>query len=225
MKARLRSIPWAVVSPSTTISTNPGRRRLPLRRFGGGKYLVAWNDDLTNLDVRARSLTTAGVLGTEFLVSHSTSVPGRRRRRRIGRRELHRRVDARDRRSGTMEWDVLAQRATASAVIGSEIAVADWARGQSYAFVAYDGADYLITWTDASNDIDKDATCDSDESTCWDVSARFLSAAGVLTGAPFGIVHDTGDQFASRSLGTGRITSSPGPTQTSALRSATCTAS
>ena len=196
MKGRFVTPAGSVGAPFT-ISTNPGANGFHCVAFGGGNYLVAWNDDATNLEVRARSVTPAGALGAEFLVNASSSVQDGG----VGvasdgssfmvvwTREIG--------GPGTMEWDVIAQRASAGATIGSPIAVADWMRGQAASFVAFDGANYLVTWTEASNDIDKDGLCDANESTCWDVSARFLSPTGALGAAPFSVVTEVGDQFAS----------------------------
>ncbi len=194
IRGRLVDSTGTIVS-TTPISTSGGLDGFHSVAFNGSKYLVAWTDDATHKQIRARSMTPAGTLGTEFLVN-AASVPqdGGVGVESDGSNFLV--VWSREAGgAGTNQWDVVAQRATDSAIVGSEIGVANWAGGQIGAYVAFDGSDYLVTWSEATNDLNQDGVCDPNEATGWDVSARTVSASGVVGAAPFGIVHDAGNQF------------------------------
>lgn len=61
--------------------------------------------------------------------------------------------------------------------------------------IAFDGTNYLVTWTDTRNDINDDGVCDNNEGTCWDVYGQYISKTGSLVGSEFVINNDAGNQF------------------------------
>jgi hypothetical protein len=72
-----------------------------------------------------------------------------------------------------------------------------------FPFATWDGANYLITWTDTRNDLNNDGICDAGEATCWDVYGQYLSPSGSLVGGEFAIAADAGDQVISPVISTG----------------------
>jgi hypothetical protein len=81
--------------------------------------------------------------------------------------------------------------------LGSEFAISTAAGSQTFPSVAFDGMNYLVTWTDLRNDTNNNFLCDSGEGTCADIYGQFVSRMGVLVGSEFLIVADAGNQFSS----------------------------
>ncbi len=96
-------------------------------------------------------------------------------------------------------WDILAQRLDAAGnLIGSAFQV-NSGNGHRAALplLAFDGINYLVTWTDYRNDANRNGVCDPGEGTCWDIYGQFISRTGSLIGTEFPIVKDSGNQFVS----------------------------
>lgn len=187
-----------VVGAELAISSGFGDHGLDSVVLGGTMYLVVWVEDVGGTDVRGRFVDPGGLLGVEFSVNDS-ALP-QNEFATVGWDGTNYLVCwEREPSSGVNgEWDLLAQRVSPTGtLVGGVIPVTTSAGAQFAPFVAFDGVNYLVSWTEATNDIDKDQACDADESTCWDVSARFLSPAGSLVGPLFSIVNDAGNQFAS----------------------------
>jgi hypothetical protein len=52
-------------------------------------------------------------------------------------------------------------------------------------FLAFDGANYLLTWSNTASDFDHDNVCDPNEGNCLEAYGQFISPSGRLQGAPF----------------------------------------
>jgi len=95
-------------------------------------------------------------------------------------------------------WDILAQRVdTSGNLVGNKFQVNDSTRTNRAAipFLAFDGTNFLVVWTDARNDMDRDGVCDSNEGTCWDIYGQYISKSGTLVGSEFVINNDPGNQL------------------------------
>ncbi|MBI4745330.1 MAG: hypothetical protein HY786_01990, partial [Deltaproteobacteria bacterium] len=65
----------------------------------------------------------------------------------------------------------------------------------SIPFMAFDGTNLLVTWSDGRNDLNHDGVCDTGEGTCWDAYGQYISKAGALVGSEFVINNDADNQF------------------------------
>jgi hypothetical protein len=94
-------------------------------------------------------------------------------------------------------WDVLAQRVDASGnLVGTPFKV-NSANTWRAAFpsLAFDGTNYLVTWTDGRNDANRNGVCDQGEGTCDDIYGQLISTSGVLVGSEFVINNNAGNQM------------------------------
>lgn len=164
----------------------------------GSSYLVAWADDASRHEVKACLVPTVGAPGPEFTVDASAAasndvltVAGTAAGYLVAYTDE---VGG----PGSGEWDLFTQAISAGGFpVGAQQRISD-APGQQWApFLATDGADYVITWTDARWDFDRDAQCDPGERTCWDVYGRYLAFDGTPLGPEWPIIEHSGDQFVS----------------------------
>lgn len=99
---------------------------------------------------------------------------------------------------GSREWAIFGQRVdTSGGLIGGPIPISSSPSGQFFPLLAFDGTNFLVTWTDVRNDTNHDGVCDNNEGTCWDIYGRFISATGTPVGPEFPITTDPGNQFVS----------------------------
>lgn len=187
------------VGSEVSISTGKGANVLDGVAFGGGQYLVVWTEDQYDLEVRGRFVSAAGVPGTEFSINTSTVVQdGGVGVEFDGTNFLVVWTRDYDAPPGYGAWDVLAQRVSpAGVLLGGLITVSDSHGSQQLPFAGFDGANYLVTWTEQINDIDRDGVCDGNEATCVDVSGQFVSPGGALLGPAFSITHQPGHEYLS----------------------------
>ena len=61
--------------------------------------------------------------------------------------------------------------------------------------IGFDGTQYIVAWTDRTNDANGNGACDAGEGTCWDVYGQIISKSGTLIGTAFIINNDAGNQF------------------------------
>ena len=94
------------------------------------------------------------------------------------------------------QWDLFGQLIDKSgSKVGSVISVST-ASGQQFApSIAFDGTNYLVSWTDMRNDANGNWTCDAEEGTCSDIYGQFVSKSGALLGSEFIINNDEGNQL------------------------------
>ena len=94
-------------------------------------------------------------------------------------------------------WDVLAQRIdTSGNLVGSAFQVNSASTWRAaFPFIAFDGNNYLVTWTDSRNDANKNGVCDPGEGTCDDIYGQLVSKSGALSGSEFIINNDVGNQL------------------------------
>ncbi|MBS4096778.1 MAG: hypothetical protein KGZ83_08090 [Sulfuricella sp.] len=195
-----RYIAGRIISPDGSmgeefrISTGFGAKNSMV--FDGTNFFVVWIEDSQDFEVRGRRVSPSGALGqeisinaspapsdnpvavafdgTNYLVAWNDEVGGK----------------------GTQEWDILAQRVSPNgSLVGEVISIVTEPGAQRIPGLAFDGTNYLVTWSDAKNDTNKDGVCDAGEGTCWDVYGRFIGKDGTLVGSKFAINTDAGNQF------------------------------
>lgn len=161
--------------------------------FGASRYLVAWTEDVANTETRARFVTPAGALQTPFTVNGSSAPSDNRGSMAFDGTNFL--VVWCDEAVGLQSWDIFGQLVSpAAALVGGVLSFATAPGAQIVPFAAFDGLNYLVTWTDLANDADENFVCDPGEGTCLDVYGQFLSPAGTLVGTNFPVVADPGHQ-------------------------------
>jgi hypothetical protein len=155
--------------------------------FGASNYFVVWLEDTAQTEVRGRFVTPAGVLQSVFPVNaspDSSAFPGALSF--DGTNFLA--VWADEISAG--EWDFFAQLVSpAATLVGSPIPITTAPGMQLLPYVAFDGLNYLITWTDLAND-NGNFMCEVGEGTCLDLYGQFLDTSGTLLGGNFAVVAD-----------------------------------
>jgi hypothetical protein len=166
--------------------------------FAGGQYLVAWNEDVGDAEVHARFVSPAGVLGTEFTVNASpepSENPGRVVTDGTNFLVLWTNETG---GAGTGNWDIFAQRVSPlGTLLGGVIPLATAPGMQLYPYAAFDGTNFLVTWSDLSADTNGNFNCDPGEGLCLNVQGQFVSAAGALVGETMLLTPDAGFQAKS----------------------------
>lgn len=164
----------------------------------GSSYLIAWVDDINRHEVHARVVLTAGLPGPEFVVNASAEASNDILT--VSGTALGYLVVFSDEvgGAGSGEWDLFSQAVSA---VGFPVGMAhpvSSAPGSQWApFLASDGANFMLSWTDQRWDANKNGQCDADERTCWDIYGRYLAFDGTPLGSEWPIVERIGDQFAS----------------------------
>jgi len=162
--------------------------------FAAPDFLVAWGDEVAS-EVRARLVTPAAVLEPDFLVAAAN---------RFAAFPDDPIPVATDGTGFLVVWDdavaasdhrLVGQRITsAGALSGAAIPVAGAARPLLRPYLGFDGANFLVAWTDFRNDLNGNGQCDAGETPCLDVRGRFVSASGALVGSPFPIAAGAGNE-------------------------------
>ena len=187
--------PLGAVGSEFIISTGYGDLRNGKNiAFDGTNFLVVWNDDSNDYEIRGRFVSPAGVPGTEFSINASTYPSDNIMAMAVAFDGTNYLVVWTDEVSSG-EWDVFGQIVTPSGTLsGSVISISTAAGQQFFPQIAFDGTNYLVTWTDMRNDTDKDGVCASNEGTCLDIYGQYISKAATLEGSEFVINNDAGNQ-------------------------------
>jgi hypothetical protein len=156
--------------------------------FGASRYLVAWNEDVANSETRARFVDTNGALGTAFPVN--SSAPPSDNGGSIAFDGNNFLVVWSDDMGGTQSLDFFGQLVSpAGALVGGVVPIATAPGPQILPYIAYDGLNYLITWTDLFN-TGGGFGCGPMNGTCLDVHGQLLGDSGSLVGTNFPVVVD-----------------------------------
>ncbi len=178
------------------ISTGFGEFGLDNVVFDGTNFLVVWTDDVDDSTVKGRFVSPAGTLGTEFTINASTSPSDNPLTVAFdGTNYL---VVWMDEVGGfdSGEWDLFGQLVdTSGNLVGGVINISTAPGEQFSPFIAFDGTNYLVTWTDMRNDASKNFACDAGEGTCFDIYGQYISKSGTLVGSEFVINADSGNQL------------------------------
>jgi hypothetical protein len=171
--------------------------------FAAPNYLVAWTEDVANLEVHARLVTPAGVLQGEFTVNGSAYATDNLVK--VATDGTNFLVVWSDEVS-TDNWELFGQLVSPSAtLVGSVITIAAIPGPQLAPYIAFDGVNFLVTWSDFRNDVNGNFACDVGEGLCIEIGGQFVSASGALVGGNFPVTADAGAQAQSPTVyGAGR---------------------
>ncbi len=191
-----------LVSPAgsligSVITISATGRRDPRVAFDGSNYLVVWfGAGVNGGAVVGRFVSPAGVPSASEIIINASPAPSDSAGAVVfdGTNYL---VAWNDEigGTGTHQWNIFGQQLTpAGDLSGSVIPIATGPRAQVRPYAAFDGSNYLVTWTDLHNDTNNDFVCDAGEGTCADVYGIYLSTSGTPVGSAFPIIATAGNQ-------------------------------
>lgn len=160
--------------------------------FDGTNYLVIWNEDVYDTDVNGKLISKSGTAASAEFVVNANSYPSDNHLAVAfdGTNYLAVWPDE----VSTGNWDLFGQLIDKSGnKVGSAITVSNAAVAH-IPTIAFDGTNYLVTWTDMRNDANNNITCDAGEGTCWDIYGQYVSKSGTLVGSEFVINNDSDNQ-------------------------------
>ena len=192
-----RFVSTAGVPADNDFKLSDGAGKLARLAFGATGYLVIWNEDLLDTEVRARFVTPAGVLEPAFTVNASPAPSDSGHQVAFDGTNFL--VVWGDEQSGGTgaAVDLFGQLvAPGASLVGGPFPIATGAGMQAAPFIAHDGRNYLVTWSDGANDVDGDLVCEAGEGTCVDIRGRFLGPSG-MPGQSFVVSNDSGNQAES----------------------------
>ncbi len=184
-----------LVGPEIKISTN--KARFPAVAFTGSGLLAAWIADSNDTDVVARHVATNGTLGTEFTIKTNSTLSDNPPSLACDASSGNCLVAWMEEYDATnKKWDVFHQLLSPTgAPIGPSPDLTTASGNNNLASVAFDGNDFLVTWTDFSNDANMDLVCDTTEASCLDVYGQYIDTTGSPSGAEFAINIEPGNQL------------------------------
>mgnify|MGYP000487923451 CR=1 FL=1 len=164
--------------------------------FGATRFMVVWQEEFANT-AHARFITPGGALQSVFTV-HVSSMPGDSDASGVAFDGTNFLVAWSNQVGDLPTWDVLGQFVSpAAALVGNPIPITTATGTQVLPYIAFDGINYLVIWTDLANDANGNFSCDSGEGTCIDLYGQFLSASGSLVGTNFAVLVDPDNQAQS----------------------------
>lgn len=154
--------------------------RMPSVAYDGTNYLIAWVDAIpdTDISISGQLVSKQGTLvGPNFLIDGSSypsdnpiSICFDGSRYMVA---FHEEINN--------EWDLFARFVTTSGTVDERITITNKPGNQEFPFIAFDGINYLITWTDWSTDTYS--------------KGRFFNTSGVPVDTEFTIFGPLGDKI------------------------------
>lgn len=190
----------ALLGSEIPIVTGAEDQRLPGLAFDGTNYLVAWQGRHGGWDIQGRFVSKSGTLSAPFTISENPS----RSYNPVsiafdGTNYLV--VWNRDIGLGYPNptiWDIYGRIVSPAGTFpGNEFPITTSPGDQWFPFIAFDGSNYLVTWSDGRNDLNDNGICDAGEGSCVDIYGQYVSKSGVLAGPEVSIITDAGNQFVS----------------------------
>jgi len=180
----------ALVGPVITVSDSA--RKDARIAFDGSNYLVIWHGAGAAADmVFGRFVSPAGTLPAPAFVINASPAPsdnppaiafGGTNYLVVWPDELG--------GSGSGEWHLFGQLVTPTgALSGGVIAISTAAGAEYFPSTAFDGKNYLVTWTNF--------TCNPPEGTCADVYGQYFSKCGTAVSFAFPVAAGPGSQLLS----------------------------
>jgi len=189
--------PSGSVSGEVSVSTGSGKvHSINQAAFDGTNFLIVWTEDVDDYEVRGRFVSPIGTLGTEFSINASTHPSDNPLAVAFDGTNYLVVWDDEVGGKGSGVWDLFGQLIDKSGnTVGGVISISTAAGHQIGPIIAFDGTDYLVSWTDMREDTNQDGLCDEGENTCWDIYGQYVSKAGALVGSEFVINNDAGNQL------------------------------
>ena len=177
--------PSGSVSGEIRVSTGYGKVHANHQAaFDGTNFLIVWTDDSNDSEVKGRLISPTGTLGTEFSINAST--PPSDNPIAVAFDGTNYLVVWDDEVGGKDSgvWDLFGQLIDKSGnQVGSVISISEATGHQICPIIAFDGTNYLVSWTDMR------------EETNWDIYGQCVSKAGAPVGSEFVINNDAGSQL------------------------------
>jgi len=157
-----------------TIAAGAGDQRQPAVQWGGGRWLVVWQQQITadplNNDLHAVLLDSSGAVASDELVIASGDADQSAAAASWGDDRFL--IGWKDATAG--EYDITARTLTTAAALGTAASLASWEYDQIDPSIAYSPEDesFLVVWEDHHWGWGAD----------WDIYARRVSAAGSALG-------------------------------------------
>ncbi|MFC1679854.1 hypothetical protein ACFL2T_06560, partial [Elusimicrobiota bacterium] len=126
-----------------TINADAGNQQMPKVAFGGGKYLVTFVDNAT--DVSAQLVTTVGGMDGGKLPLHTDGLPSDNDPYVIWNGLEF--LVAYHNDNGT-DWDILGATVSTAGLFGSDIPLMTGVSDDKFPAVVWDGAEYIMVWTE-----------------------------------------------------------------------------
>ncbi len=151
----------------------------PAVTFGGTNYLVVWSDDIAG-GISGRFVSRSGTpLGSPFVIDGSTNEGGRRVLFDGTKYVVAFHDEVGGANSGL--WNVVARFVTTSGTVSTNrVIIASSSGATPYPAVAFDGSNYLFTWTDGLG------------STNVNLKGRFMDASGNPVSSEFIVIGPQG---------------------------------
>ena len=186
------------VGEELSISTGLADHAAPNVAWDGTNYLVIWTDDGNDAVVIGRFVSPTGSLGLEFTINASPDPSDNPATVAFDGTNYLVAWSDEVGGQGSGQWDVLGQLVSpAGNLVGGIIPISIVPGRQILPFIAFDGASYLVTWTDFRNDANHDIVCDVGEGTCADIYGQYISSSGALAGSEFAISTEPDNQVVS----------------------------
>jgi len=177
--------PSGTVSGEIRVSTGSGKVHANYQAaFDGTNFLIVWTDDSNDYEVKGRLISPTGTLGGEFSINASTPPSDNPIAVAFDGTNYLVVWDDEVGGAGSDVWDLFGQLIdTSGNKVGAVIPISTAAGHQIAPVIAFDGANYLVSWTDTRED------------TNWGIYGQYVSKAGALVGSEFVINNDAGNQL------------------------------
>ena len=181
------------------ISTEVQNQRVPALAFDGTTYLIAWESRQAGIgqwNIYGKTISKLKALSAEFKINETSS---------FFYNFFSIAFDGtnylvtwnKDLPDSTL-WDIYGRIVTPSGTFpGFEFPISTETGNQNFPFVAFNGTNYLVAWTDMRNDTNNNWYCESGEGTCADIYGQIVTPSGTLDGSEFLIVDADENQFGS----------------------------
>jgi hypothetical protein len=161
--------------------------------FDGTNFFVVWCEDSADTEIRGRFVSPAGVAGTEISVNASLAPSDNPKSVAFDGTNYLVVWNDEVAGAGTGTWDSFGQLVSKSgALVGGAITITSDPGPQMVTSVAFDGTNYLATWTDMQN------------GTNWELFGQFIGRSGALASSKVTISADAGNQLGGVAFANGK---------------------
>src|SRR3972149_4606149 len=194
-----------LVGTEIAISTGSENQVVPSIGFDGTNYLAAYasrrSGDPERWDIYGQFVTTSGTLsGAPFVISETPSSSFNAIGIAFDGTSY---LVAWNRDIGLgypnpTIWDIYGRMVSPAGTFpGNEFPITISPGDQVAPFIAFDGSNYFVAWSDLRNDLNDNWICDINEGTCTDIYGQYVSRSGEMVGEEVVINAEAGDQLDS----------------------------